>query len=178
MSIRLVGSIRDGESAVRICFTGQWLIDEGEFDEESFKLKLGEDFKLESDVGLTMASTFSKMADCVSLRGSFQMACPMGGLRVVEESITLILRDSLHEEVIVPFEAKDIGLLGIEGRGKNSLGQFKVTGCFHPPTGRLWCTKKYSHSLSAPVQLSNKRKREEDDFHDFPGSSSILKILA
>jgi hypothetical protein len=70
-NIRYVGTIENDID--RMILKGKWLMDEGEFDEESFNLDLGESFSFQSELGTSLEDSFSLPKHCIQLRGEFEM---------------------------------------------------------------------------------------------------------
>jgi len=138
------------------------MLEEGdEFDEESFEQSDLDPFFLQSELGLSIATSFSSptpsLPSQLGLRlcGKFDMAVK-GSVRQISENVQLFLRSSTSTDskCCVPVDASRLGLLGLDGSGKNDVGRFKLLGSYHPGTCRFWLTKTYETKLlSAPLIL-------------------------
>lgn len=168
--VRLVGTAANVNDADRMVLQGHWIVDEGEFDEESFHLGLGEPFYLQSELGNSVASftassssSSSSSTSSIQFSGKFDIALARGGRRQVAETVRLFLTASPSPDptCCLPIEAMRIGLLGIEGTGKNEVGRFKLLGSFHPASSRFWLTKTYEMKTDSAIKRQDKKLRIE-----------------
>ena len=164
-NIRYVGTIENNID--RMILKGKWLIDEGEFDEESFNLNLGESFFFQSELGTYLEDSFSLPKHCIHLKGEFEMPLLNGVRKNYSESAELKITDlpSFNKECCIPIESRNIGLFGLEGHGQNHIGKFNLLGSFHPSSSRFWITKTYINSKSfkndKEFDLDNENENEE-----------------
>jgi hypothetical protein len=164
-NIRYVGTIENNID--RMILKGKWLIDEGEFDEESFNLNLGESFFFQSELGTSLEDSFSLPKHCIHLKGEFEMPLLNGVRKNYSESAELKITDlpSFNKECCIPIESRNIGLFGLEGHGQNHIGKFNLLGSFHPSSSRFWITKTYINSKSfkndKEFDLYNENEHEE-----------------
>ena len=143
--VRLVGSVVMIED--RIALRGNWIIDEGELDEVSLELGLGESFDLSSSID---PPAFAEAGHTVSVKGSFEL-----NHKRVPESMTISIVSSPPDDPMccLPRKWKEMGLLGLQGSGSNQIGRFKLLGSMQPSTSKFWCTKQYE--AKAPVAINS-----------------------
>jgi hypothetical protein len=152
-NIRYVGTIENDID--RMIFKGKWLMDEGEFDEESFNLDLGESFSFQSELGTSLEDSFSLPKHCIQLKGEFEMPLLNGVRKNYSEVAELKITDlpSFQKECCIPIESRNLGLFGLEGYGQNHIGKFRLLGSFQPSSSRFWITKTYLFSKTKNVDL-------------------------
>jgi hypothetical protein len=156
-------------------FQGLWDADEGEFDEESFTIGLGEKFFLRADTTSIVPGQEFQLKGRFTVKGR-------GASQQISESAQLKVTESVSSDPLCckPIDADSLGLFGLVGGGRNQYGRFKLLGCFHPPSLRFWLTKTYDspsieivENLKAQMSTSDqlkvskivkmeKRKREDE----------------
>jgi hypothetical protein len=185
--IRLVGTVTNDSD--RLLFQGLWSADDGEFDEESFDLGLGDKFYFQSQLGSSLDS-FQPNSH-VSVKGKFMMKIGLTSHHVFE-SAQLYVVDSPSQDssCCKPVNSESLGLLGLHGSGRNQVGRFKLLGSYHLASQRFWLTKTYDSvpqvkfNLSSADQLhaaklakKEKRKRDLEDLEQEKSVEAVTKKL-